>query len=365
MDQIKTKQSKHRYIKGLDRSHWTIYKTNNSGLPWNDVNALSIDENETIWIGTYVLGLAKFDGINWTTYNNSNSNLPENTVHEITIDNVGSKWIGTWGGLSIFNESGIPIEIFIQPENQEVCPHTNSCFYCCVFNANEFQWQVNTGNGFINVYDNNIYSGAQTDSLQIIEAPVEMSGFQYQCLISNQYDTVFSDIATLFVEDTTLPEIICVTDQIRNLPEGVFLYTVQGTEFDPILTLDNCSIESIFNNFNNLATLEGAEFPSDTTLVIWTIVDSSGNFSECSFNVTVNSFVRIFPNPVNDYLNIDLPLHCSNNYIEIENVYGTFIENYRIVNNQNTLDVRNLPKGIYIVKIDTKNGVAIKKLIKQ
>ncbi|MHC4146658.1 MAG: two-component regulator propeller domain-containing protein, partial [Planctomycetota bacterium] len=63
---------------------WTVYNTTNSGLPYNGVTALAIDEQGNAWVGTGRWwaqaggGLAKFDGTNWTVYNTSNSQLPNN-----------------------------------------------------------------------------------------------------------------------------------------------------------------------------------------------------------------------------------------------------------------------------------------------
>lgn len=92
---------------------WTVYKTSNSGLPSNYVNAIAIDQSGNKWIGTTDFGgLAKFDGTNWTVYDNSNSGIPNNSVLAISIDQIGNKWIGTsGGGLSVF----VKVELFLLP----------------------------------------------------------------------------------------------------------------------------------------------------------------------------------------------------------------------------------------------------------
>jgi ligand-binding sensor domain-containing protein len=78
----------------------TFYNKVNSGLPDNDILAISIDENGTKWIGTAHGGLVAFDGTNWIVYNTVNSELPDNNVRSIVIDNDGTRWIGTNGGLA-------------------------------------------------------------------------------------------------------------------------------------------------------------------------------------------------------------------------------------------------------------------------
>ncbi|HPE33409.1 MAG TPA: HYR domain-containing protein, partial [Bacteroidales bacterium] len=92
---------------------------------------------------------------------------------------------------------------------------------------------------------------------------------------------------TVTVEDTETPDITCVPDQTKITDPGVCSYTVVGTEFDPTV-VDNClgSIE-LTNDYNNLATLEGAAFEPGSTFVIWTAADPAGNIATCGFTVTV------------------------------------------------------------------------------
>jgi ligand-binding sensor domain-containing protein len=56
------------------------------------------DEGNNLWVGT-VGGLLKLDKITGmaTFYNKGNSGLPYNKVSCITIDESGTKWIGTYG----------------------------------------------------------------------------------------------------------------------------------------------------------------------------------------------------------------------------------------------------------------------------
>jgi sugar lactone lactonase YvrE len=88
---------------------WTVYNTANSGLPFDGVNALAIDAQGTVWIGTGMWGalagggLARFDGENWTVYNTSNSELPNNDHNGLAIDAQGNIWCATEGGLAKFD----------------------------------------------------------------------------------------------------------------------------------------------------------------------------------------------------------------------------------------------------------------------
>ena len=86
---------------------WFTYDTTNSAIPSNIVNAVEIDNQNAVWVGT-ANGLAKFeDFFNWTIFNESNSALPNNWITCIKQDNLGRMWIGTLsGGVSIL-QNGI------------------------------------------------------------------------------------------------------------------------------------------------------------------------------------------------------------------------------------------------------------------
>ncbi|MFQ6066176.1 MAG: two-component regulator propeller domain-containing protein, partial [bacterium] len=50
----------------------------------------------------------KFDGETWTVYDTDNSGLPYDSVYALAIDQQGNKWIGTdGGGLAVYREGGV------------------------------------------------------------------------------------------------------------------------------------------------------------------------------------------------------------------------------------------------------------------
>jgi len=78
---------------------WTVYNTENSGLPDNSIKALYGDSSGGLWIGTYEGGLAyRSVAGEWTVYNTENSGLPSNRISALYGDSSGGLWIGTWGG---------------------------------------------------------------------------------------------------------------------------------------------------------------------------------------------------------------------------------------------------------------------------
>lgn len=89
------------------------------GLPSNWVEGLAFDNAGNLWIGTYQMNLAKYDGTTWTpiTYP---STLPDMTTHSIRFDQNNVAWIGTDKGIvrydgtnwDLFNASNTNVNFF-------------------------------------------------------------------------------------------------------------------------------------------------------------------------------------------------------------------------------------------------------------
>jgi hypothetical protein len=59
--------------------------------------------------------------------------------------------------------------------------------------GNTYQWQQNSGSGFVNISNggtNPTYAGATTSVLTISNPPLSMSGYSYQCIVSNPCNTL-------------------------------------------------------------------------------------------------------------------------------------------------------------------------------
>src|SRR6056297_1038442 len=94
-------------------------------------------------------------------------------------------------------------------------------------------------------------------------------------------------IGQIVVTDDEEPTITCsVLDPAYNTDLGTCDYTVQGDEFDPMVG-DNCTVESVSNDYNATSSLANAVFPVGSTTVVWTVTDESGNTATCEITVVV------------------------------------------------------------------------------
>ncbi|MEM7344908.1 MAG: two-component regulator propeller domain-containing protein [Chloroflexota bacterium] len=74
---------------------------NDDGLISNNVWAVAVDIEGTLWFGT-TQGVSVYDGTTWTTYTTSDG-LISNVINHIAIDGAGGKWFTTKKGISHFD----------------------------------------------------------------------------------------------------------------------------------------------------------------------------------------------------------------------------------------------------------------------
>jgi streptogramin lyase len=88
-----------------DTSVWVDYQVINSGIQSSLLYPIVIDNNNNKWIGTYDIGLIKYDEENFINYNTGNSQIPGNRVNCLNVDNQNRIWVGTDRGIGVFDGS--------------------------------------------------------------------------------------------------------------------------------------------------------------------------------------------------------------------------------------------------------------------
>ena len=78
--------------------------------------------------------------------------------------------------------------------------------------------------------------------------------------------------------------------------------------------------------------------------------------------IDLSSQIKIYPNPSNGIFKIEKSNSIGNMEIEVYDIYGKVILSQEMNNNLNTIDLKTVSKGIYMVKI-TSNGLQTMKRI--
>ena len=81
----------------FDGKKWKNYTTKD-GLAGNVVNALAMDKDGVLWIGTNG-GVSRMDRKGFVNYNQS-SGIVSDSVYAIAVDEENHKWFGSYGGLT-------------------------------------------------------------------------------------------------------------------------------------------------------------------------------------------------------------------------------------------------------------------------
>jgi len=103
-----------------------------------------------------------------------------------------------------------------------------------------------------------------------------------------------------------------------------------------------------------------------------------GNYNSARSNIVSNnvnavpeypneSGIRIYPNPANDELIINISAYSAVNHttLKLFNIYGKLLKSVTITGNATTIDVSNYPVGIYIIRFMDKKGVVAKRIVKK
>lgn len=99
--------------------------------------------------------------------------------------------------------------------------------------APAYQWQENTGSGFSNITNggtNPTYAGANSAVLTISNPPLSMSGYSYQCVVTNTCPgTATSNTATLSIITCVTPSISPSSQSVCISNAAVISTTISGT----------------------------------------------------------------------------------------------------------------------------------------
>ncbi|NTW34094.1 MAG: T9SS type A sorting domain-containing protein, partial [Bacteroidetes bacterium] len=81
----------------------------------------------------------------------------------------------------------------------------------------------------------------------------------------------------------------------------------------------------------------------------------------------INSGISVYPNPANNNINIEIQkfLPKQNNVLSIYDVHGQLIFSRAIQQAQTKIDISNFATGVYIIKLYNKNGVEVKRFVKE
>ncbi|MCB0486098.1 MAG: HYR domain-containing protein, partial [Flavobacteriaceae bacterium] len=103
-----------------------------------------------------------------------------------------------------FQENTTPPSLSSTDRIEDVCYGSNVTFTETPLNSDTYQWQINTGSGWVDLSDSGIYSGTLSVSMTITGATSSEDGYLYRLIASNSAyvcSTATSGVITLNVYD--------------------------------------------------------------------------------------------------------------------------------------------------------------------
>lgn len=96
---------------------------------------------------------------------------------------------------------------------------------------------------------------------------------------------------TVTVNDNEPPSITCAASGSRGYSQdgnaGDCYYQIQGNEFNPGSTGDNCGILSLVNDLNGTSSLDGEYLTNGNYIITWTVTDVHFNTSTCTVSIEI------------------------------------------------------------------------------
>jgi ligand-binding sensor domain-containing protein len=342
-----------------DDATWTIYTTA-QGVVDNYINCIAVDKNNHVWVGTD-LGVSMYNGTNWTTYTTAQG-LVDNSVNYIAGDSLGKVWFTTTMGVSVFDgttwttyttANGLPDNTasFVIPDASGNVWIGTWMSGLVKFNGSTFQTYTSANDSLVS---DNIVSVA-------INAP------QYKWV------GTFSGISVLDDEDAWVRD--------YTITDGLYNNFVQDLDFDSggnlwVGMYANYNQDggiSVFTgtNWYSYTVTDGLIDPQVKRLAIdhqdniWITTGSGVSkllnpILGTSDILTGKQAAKIYPNPASDYVRVD---HSSPVALEILDLTGKTLVARSLPLTENSIDIRQLNPGVYIVRMTDDAGTNSTKLI--
>jgi len=137
---------------------------------------------------------------------------------------------------------------------------------------------------------------------------------------------------------------------------NALLLTTYGQQTAPVFTAPTAGTYYFaFNDISVAAATAAATMRLDT-------VNFATNLSTSDF---LSSKFAVYPNPVNDIINFSNEDNAIVSTIEMSDLNGRVVKSVKVNATEGQISISDLATGIYMMKINTDQGVATKKIIKE
>jgi ligand-binding sensor domain-containing protein len=397
-------------------SQFTLYTPDNSDLPNTKIEAIKVDLENRIWVGTDS-GLVEINKGVWKVHNTNNSKLSKNDIKDLSIDNSKQLWVLLDSSIYKYENNEFELvnsekggEVFAVDGNGDVWLAYDRSYDLYKYENGKWNLKVEetnvNGQPIYNItidknnsvwIDRALYNGVhcfKNDSLYFYE--LNNTGINFSNPNSITVDSInnvwFSDSEAFIKFDQSLNKWTRYGKEFsENIIEFSRFSAIQFNKYNsPYLisrhsrpnakpsyihimkdnTLESFQLDSFFieglyrvNNISPMAI--------DLYNNVWIHISDVGLLkfdpSISSVNLLPNSKYTIYPNPTTSSLIIELKNEALATSYKIADTKGKqlligSLSPSSFVN----IDVEQLPAGVYIIELTTSSGeLIIDKFVKR
>jgi hypothetical protein len=165
--------------------------------------------------------------------------------------------------LRIYHNNGTQISIYSSPASiSSICPGSSTSFTLPKpGNDYAYQWQIDsTGTGFVDLINNTVYSGANTDVLLLNTPPSSNYGFKYRCIASKNGATIFGTVYVLKFAMTWQGTVNAAWENAANwscgsVPDAFTDVTLSGAFVNNPVINSNAIVHSLITSPGSVLTI--------------------------------------------------------------------------------------------------------------
>lgn len=351
----------------LKNGTWTTIDT----FEHLQIRAIAFDSAGHAWVGTFLHGLWVQSNNGWTNYLPSNSDLPAEHIRTISFCPNGDAWVGTIGGA--IKISGAAWQTF-STSNTNWYGDNIGASYC---DSNNEIWLGGVNNGLMHHTDTiwTIYHSSNSNLAD--NSILDLNGKPNGDILIAFPTGGFS------IFDGNLGWINYNTSNSYTPSNSFNHITIGNSGSIYLASLDRGLV--VFNGANNWQNISATQTPDtsgnflpdnemialvqDHEGVIWASIFNIGLMRIEFIDTTISGLqpvslaqVSIHPNPAQEFVLIDA--HTTGLSITVTDVLGSAVFATETTAPQTKIPLGYLPKGIYMVIIQSGSAVSTQRLIK-
>jgi hypothetical protein len=188
------------------------------------------------------------------------TSLPFNPGTEIANSNLETIPLDTFTG-----SINLSLRLINQPDSIQSYPDNDVIFRVTSLGNPDYQWQENTGSGWNDLQNSQVYSGVNNDTLTVHDVSLGFNGYLYRCILTAGNCSETSDIALL---EVALAFPAATLGQVNSCPDyNVLEPLFVGDFFDVIEFTFNISYDTSELTFISLQNIYPDLVPGNLTVI--------------------------------------------------------------------------------------------------